>query len=123
MTWDYYETGKEIILKREERKSPQKILDTLNPKERKRLKKTLQSAEPSEFFGQDFTKLGELITLLRDMELVKSDKTLTKKMKSMDERNVDIIATASKLRKEYELLYRQLEDLVYPTKKEATKDE
>ncbi len=123
MTWDYYETGKEIILKREERKSPQKILDTLNPKERKRLKKTLQSAEPSEFFGQDFTKLGELITLLRDMELVKSDKTLTKKMKSMDERNVDIIATASKLRKEYELLYRQLEDLVYPAKKEATKDE
>ena len=60
MTWDYYETGKEIILKREERKSPQKILDTLNPKERKRLKKTLQTAEPSEFFGQDFTKLGEL---------------------------------------------------------------
>ena len=123
MTWDYYETGKEIILKREERKSPQKILDTLNPKERKRLKKTLQTAEPSEFFGQDFTKLGELITLLKDMELVKSDKALTKKMKSMDERNVDIVATASKLRKEYELLYRQLEDLVYPTKKEATKDE
>mgnify|MGYP003109770023 FL=1 len=123
MTWDYYETGKEIILKREERKSPQKILDTLNPKERKRLKKTLQSAEPSEFFGQDFTKLGELITLLKDMELVKSDKALTKKMKSMDERNVDIVATASKLRKEYELLYRQLEDLVYPAKKEAKKDE
>ena len=123
MTWDYYETGKEIILKREERKSPQKILDTLNPKERKRLKKTLQTAEPSEFFGQDFTKLGELITLLKDMELVKSDKALTKKMKSMDERNVDIVATASKLRKEYELLYRQLEDLVYPAKKEAIKDE
>ena len=123
MTWDYYETGKEIILKREERKSPQKILDTLNPKERKRLKKTLQTAEPSEFFGQDFTKLGELITLLKDMELVKSDKALTKKMKSMDERNVDIVATASKLRKEYELLYRQLEDLVYPAKKEAEKDE
>tara|TARA_R100001460_G_scaffold26695_2_gene54039 strand:+ start:1036 stop:1407 length:372 start_codon:yes stop_codon:yes gene_type:complete len=123
MTWDYYETGKEIILKREERKSPQKILDTLNPKERKRLKKTLQTAEPSEFFGQDFTKLGELITLLKDMELVKSDKALTKKMKSMDERNVDIVATASKLRKEYELLYRQLEDLVYPAKKEAKKDE
>ena len=123
MTWDYYETGKEIILKREERKSPQKILDTLNPKERKRLKKTLQTAEPSEFFGQDFTKLGELITLLKDMELVKSDKALTKKMKSMDERNVDIVATASKLRKEYELLYRQLEDLVYPAKKEAKNDE
>ena len=85
------------------------------------MKKTLQTAEPSEFFGQDFTKLGELITLLKDMELVKSDKALTKKMKSMDERNVDIVATASKLRKEYELLYRQLEDLVYPTKRRLRK--
>jgi len=116
MTWDYYDTGKEFVLK-EERKSPDKLLDTLNPKEKKKLKKTLQSAEPSEFFGQDFTKLGDLISLLKSMELVKSDKKLTKKMKSMDERNVDIIATASKLRKEYELLYRQLEDLVYPAKK------
>ena len=122
MTWDYYGTGEDFVYKAE-RKSPDKLLDTLNPKQKKRLKKTLQSAEPSEFFGQDFTKLGELITLLKDMELVKSDKALTKKMKSMDERNVDIVATASKLRKEYELLYRQLEDLVYPTKKEAKKDE
>ena len=122
MTWDYYGTGENFVYKAE-RKSPDKLLDTLNPKQKKRLKKTLQSAEPSEFFGQDFTKLGELITLLKDMELVKSDKKLAKKMKSMDERNVDIVATASKLRKEYELLYRQLEDLVYPTKKEAKKDE
>ena len=122
MTWDYYDSGKEFILKKE-RKSPDKLLDTLNPKERRKLKKTLQSAEPSEFFGQDFTKLGDLISLLKSMELVKSDKKLTKKMKSMDERNVDIVATASKLRKEYELLYRQLEDLVYPAKKEAKKDE
>ena len=122
MTWDYYGTGEDFVYKAE-RKSPDKLLDTLNPKQKKRLKKTLQSAEPSEFFGQDFTKLGELITLLKDMELVKSDKKLAKKMKSMDERNVDIVATASKLRKEYELLYRQLEDLVYPAKKEAKKDE
>ena len=45
---------------------------------------------------------------------MKSDKKLNKKMKSMDERNVDIVATATKLRKEYELLYRQLRDLIYP---------
>ena len=38
-------------------------------------------------------------------------------MKSMDERNIDIVATATKLRKEYELLYRQLYDLVHPQKK------
>ena len=44
----------------------------------------------------------------------KQRKKLNKKMKSMDERNVDIVATATKLRKEYELLYRQLRDLIYP---------
>ena len=37
----------------------------------------------------------------------------------MDERNIDIVATATKLRKEYELLYRQLRDLVYPQKEEG----
>lgn len=38
-------------------------------------------------------------------------------MKSMDERNIDIVATATKLRKEYELLYKQLRELVHPPKK------
>ena len=122
MTWDYYGTGEDFVYKAE-RKSPDKLLDTLNPKQKKRLKKTLQSAEPSEFFGQDFTKLGELVGELKSLNFIKSDDKLKKKMKGMDERNVDIVASASKLRKEYELLYRQLEDLVYPTKKEAKKDE
>ena len=39
----------------------------------------------------------------------------------MDERNIDIVASATELRKDYELLYRQLRDLVYPPKEE--KDE
>ena len=39
-------------------------------------------------------------------------------MKSMEERNVDIVASATELRKDYELLYRQLRDLVYPPKEE-----
>jgi hypothetical protein len=37
-------------------------------------------------------------------------------METMDEQNIDIIATASKLRKEYETLYRQIRKLVYPKK-------
>jgi len=117
MTWDYYEEGKEFTIKKEE-KVKKNILDTLDKKQTKRLKKVLQSAQPTEFFGQDFTKLGELISALKDVELVKSDKKLTKKMKSMDERNVDIVASATELRKDYELLYRQLRDLVYPKKEE-----
>jgi len=121
MTWDYYGEGEDYVLK-EKKKVPKKILDSLDAKGRKKLKKTLQSAEPTEFFGQDFTKLGELIDTLKELDLMKSDKKLNKKMKSMDERNVDIVATATKLRKEYELLFRQLQDLIYPRgKKEESK--
>jgi hypothetical protein len=114
MTWDFYGEGEDFILKAGKQK-PKEVLDSLDAKGRKKLKKTLQSAEPTEFFGQDFTKLGELISTLRELDLTKSDKLLNKKMKSMDERNIDIVATATKLRKEYELLYRQLRDIVYPT--------
>tara|TARA_R100000231_G_scaffold93187_2_gene69965 strand:+ start:570 stop:929 length:360 start_codon:yes stop_codon:yes gene_type:complete len=116
MTWDYYEEGKEIIFK-QLTAPPKKLLDDLDSKTKKKLKKTLQSAEPTEFFGQDFTKLGDLIEVLSELEFTKSDKKLNKKLKTMDERNIDIVATATKLRKEYELLYRQLRDLVYPQKK------
>lgn len=111
------------ILKEEIEDKGLDILSALDTKQRKRLKKTLQSAEPTEFFGQDFTKLGELIEIMSELNLVKADKKLNKKMKSMDERNVDIVATATKLRKEYELLFRQLRDMVYPTTKEDEKDE
>lgn len=121
MTWDYYGDGENFILKEDKKESPKEILDSMDAKARKKLKKTLQAAEPTEFFGQDFTKLGDLISVLRQLDLMKSDKKLNKKMKSMDERNIDIVATATKLRKEYELLYRQLRDLIYPKGKGAEK--
>ena len=121
MTWDYYDEQEEYILK--EKKSPEKtILNSLDSKQTKKLKKTLQAAEPTEFFGQDFTKMGELIDVLKDLDFMKSDKKLNKRMKSMDERNLDIVATATKLRKEYELLYRQIRDLVYPKPKRKKDD-
>jgi len=122
MTWNYYDNGEEFILK-EDKEISKNLLDTLNPKERKKLKKQVNSASPTEFFGKDFTKLGDLIVALKEINFIKSDDKLKKKMKSMDERNVDIVATASKLRKEYELLYRQLRDLVYPSKKGEKEDE
>ena len=116
MTWDYYDEQEEYILK--EKKSPEKpILNSLDSKQTKKLKKTLQAAEPTEFFGQDFTKMGELIDVLKDLDFMKSDKKLNKRMKSMDERNLDIVATATKLRKDYETLYRQLREMIYPKKK------
>lgn len=116
MTWDFYDNGEEFILK--EKKEVQKtILSSLDKKQTKRLKKTLQAAEPTEFFGQDFTKMGELIDILKELDFTKSDKKLNKRMKSMDERNLDIVATATKLRKDYETLYRQLREMVYPKKR------
>lgn len=107
MNWDWYE---DII------KAEGDILSSLDKKEKKAFKKTLQAAEPTEYFGQDFTKLGELLDMMKELDLIKSDETLSKKMKTMDESNLDIIATASKLRKEYETLYRQIRKLVYPKK-------
>ena len=120
MTWDYYNEGKEFDITKEEKKS-QNILDSLEGKKKKRLKKILQSAEPTEFFGQDFTKLGDLVDMIKELDFTKSDKKLNKKVKTMDERNIDIVATATKLRKEYELLYRQIRDLVYPKGKKEDK--
>ena len=90
------------------------ILRDLSTKERKHLKKTLQAAEPSEYFGQDFTKLGELIDMMKELKLVKADKKMNKKMKSLSENNVDVVASAAKLRKEYEKTYRELRQIVYP---------
>ena len=95
-------------------KAKSDILNALDSKEKKKLKKTLQAAEPSEYFGQDFTKLGELIEMMEGLDLVKDDSKLNKKMKSISEQNVDMVATASKLRKQYEQLYRQVRKVVYP---------
>ena len=102
MTW-------EDILKEEN-----KILNALDSKQKKKLKKTLQAAEPTEYFGQDFTQLGDLIGMLEELDLVKDDNKMKKRMKSINEQNVDMVATASKLRKQYEQLYRQVRKIVYP---------
>ena len=103
MTW-------EAILIKEE----SKILNALDSKQKKRLKKTLQAAEPSEYFGQDFTQLGDLISMMEELDLIKDDDKMKKRMKSINEQNVDMVATASKLRKQYEQLYRQVRKIVYP---------
>ena len=38
-------------------KEDSKVLAGLSQKEKKKLKKVLQAAEPSEYFGQDFTRI------------------------------------------------------------------
>ena len=93
------------------------LLQKVNAKQKKKLKKLVQTSEPSEYMGQDFTKLSDLVKELRSLDMMKSDKKMLKKMKKIDEANVSLIAAASELRKDYETLYRQLRGVVYPKSK------
>jgi hypothetical protein len=111
-------TWEDMLIKEES-----KILNALDSKKKKKLKKTLQAAEPTEYFGQDFTKLGELIDMMGELDLVKDDSKLQKKVKSISEQNVDMVATASKLRKQYEQLYRQVRKVVYPKSARSLRDD
>ena len=95
------------------KKANSPMLDKADPKQKKKIKKVLQSVQPSEYMGQDFTKLGDLLDELNNLPMNKS-KPMQKKMDSMAERNTDLVARAAELRKDYEILYRQLRGMVYP---------
>jgi len=97
-------------------KSNSPMLDKADPKQKKKIKKVLQSVQPSEYMGQDFTKLGDLLDELNTLPMNKS-KPMQKKMEEMAERNTDLVARAAELRKDYEILYRQLRGMVYPKSK------
>ena len=96
------------------RKDNATLLEKLDSKMRKKVKKNLQAAQPSEFFGQDFTRLGELIETLKSIGV---EKSVNKKIEAMEEKNLDIVANAAELRKDYELLYNQVRSMIYPKKK------
>ena len=93
------------------------ILEKLDPKEKKRVKKLLQSSQPTEFFGKDMTQLGDLITEMKSLDMMKGDESLNKKIDSFDEKNLEIVASAAELRKDYEVLYGQIRNMIYPKKK------
>ena len=93
------------------------ILEKLDPKEKKRIKKLLQASQPTEMFGKDMTKLSDLIEELNGAEIVKTSKSLQKKISKFEEKNLDIMASAAELRKDYETLYLQIREEIYPKKK------
>ena len=93
------------------------LVEKLDPKEKKKIKKLLQSAQPSEFMGQEITQLSDLLTAMKGLDLVKNDKNMQKKFEKFDENNLALVATASELRKDYETLYNQLRAEIYPKKK------
>ena len=93
------------------------LLEKVEPKQKKRIKKLMQSAQPTEFFGKDMTQLGDLITEMKSLDMMKADKNLNKKMEGFDEKNLEIVASAAELRKDYEVLYEQIHSMLYPKKK------
>ena len=93
------------------------VLDKMNPKQKKKIKKLLQASQPTEMFGKDMTRLSDLIDELSGVEFVKSSKSLQKKVTGFEEKNLDIMASAAELRKDYEVLYGQIRNMIYPKKK------
>jgi len=93
------------------------IVEKLEPKQKKRIKKLLQAAQPTEFMGQEIAQLSDLLEEMKGLDLVKTDKNMQKKFEKFDENNLDLVATASELRKDYETLYNQLRAEIYPKKK------
>ena len=85
-----------------------------NKKQKKKVKAILNIADPTEYFGHDFLKLSELIRLLKTLGVVKGDKKLNKKIIRYDEENVKVVKLAARLRKDYERLYNDLREMVYP---------
>jgi len=92
------------------------ILESTNKREKKRIKALLLQADPTEYFGQDFLKLGELIDTLKKLGVVKGDSKMNKKVLRYDDKNLKVVKLASRLRKDYESLYHDLREIVYPGK-------
>ena len=90
------------------------VLESLKAKEKKKVKALLSQADPTEYFGQDFLKLGELVDMLKKLGVVKGDSKLKKKIIRYEDENIKVVKLASRLRKQYEELYRDLREVIYP---------
>ncbi len=103
------------------KKDDSPLLQKLNKKQKKKVKKLLQSAQPSEYLGQEYTKAGALLTELKSLGLMKSKKE-KKLLEKLEEANVSIIANSAELRKDYENMYRKIRGLVYPKRRDVFSD-
>ena len=90
------------------------ILDSLDKTQKKKVKAILNIADPTEYFGHDFLKLDDLVKVLKSLGVVKGDKKLNKKILKLENQNLSIVKLATRLRKDYEKLYKQLREMIYP---------
>ena len=61
--------------------------------------------------------------MLKTLGVVKGDKRLAKKIIKLEDKNLKVVKLATKLRKDYENLYRDLRKLVYPKTGEDKNEE
>jgi len=84
-------------------------LSELSTKERRKVKTMLQNAHPTEYFGEDYLRLGKVINIIDGLAEDEEAKLLEK----LGVKNLQMVKTAASLRKKYENLYKKLYDMVY----------
>ena len=89
-----------------------KSIGELDEKKRRKVKSYLQDADPTEYFGEEYLKLGKLINILDEVE------GNTGELEDLDEENLKLVKLLASLRKRYENLYRKLREKVYPEDEE-----
>jgi hypothetical protein len=84
-------------------------ISSLPPKKRREVKALLQNAHPTEYFGEDYLRLGKVINIIDGLAEDEEAELLEK----LGVKNLQMVKTAASLRKKYENLYKKLYDMVY----------
>jgi hypothetical protein len=100
------EDGSYIVMKMD--------VEDLPPKTRKKVKTYMQDADPTEYFGEEYLKLGKVINILEGIVEAEDEEELAE----LSEDNLKLVKLAARLRRHYETLYRALDDMVYDNKEE-----
>ena len=84
-------------------------ISSLDEDRRREIKTILQNSHPTEYFGEDYLKLGKLINILGDV----ADTSEEQLLEELGVENLQMVKKAAALRKIYERLYRTIRDIVY----------
>tara|TARA_R110000803_G_scaffold82504_2_gene148672 strand:- start:941 stop:3481 length:2541 start_codon:yes stop_codon:yes gene_type:complete len=84
-------------------------ISSLSSKKRREVKAVLQNAHPTEYFGEDYLRLGKVINTLDG--LAKDEEAVL--LEKLGVKNLQMVKTAASLRKKYENLYDKLYNMVY----------
>lgn len=84
-------------------------ISSLDEDKRREIKTILQNSHPTEYFGEDYLKLGKLINILGDV----ADTSEEQLLEELGVENLQMVKKAAALRKIYERLYRTIRDIVY----------